>query len=109
MTRDGMMQGRARPSLAELYRWRYEGLGDLPNVLTGPEYLRANPGFAFDYQFIDVPDYQGRGESTPVPYFYQVPSYDLVSLLPPNPCHTSVHPAVHVQVGRECEDESARW
>ena len=65
-------QGRARPSLAQLYRWRYEGLGDLPNVLTGQEYLRANPGFAFDYQFIDVPDYQGRGESTPVPYFYQV-------------------------------------
>ena len=66
------VQGRARPGLAQLYRWRYKGLGDLPNVLTSPEYLSANPGFAFDFQFIDVPDYQGRGESTPVPYFYQV-------------------------------------
>ncbi len=25
-------QGRARPSLAALYNWRYDGLGDLPNV-----------------------------------------------------------------------------
>jgi intron-binding protein aquarius len=41
-------------------------------VLAGPEYARANPGLALDFQFVDVPDYQGRGESTPVPYFYQV-------------------------------------
>ena len=66
------MQGRARPSLAALYNWRYEGLGNLPNVLAGAEYARANPGLALEYQFVDVPDYQGRGESTPVPYFYQV-------------------------------------
>lgn len=31
----------------------------------------ANPGFAFDYQFIDVPDYLGAGETEPTPYFYQ--------------------------------------
>ncbi len=66
------MQGRARPSLAKLYNWRYKDLGDLPNVLTGPQFLRANAGFAYDYQFIDVGDYQGQGESCPVPYFYQV-------------------------------------
>ena len=66
-------QGRARPALAKLYNWRYEGLGDLPYVTTAPEFLRANPGFAHDFQFIDVPDYQGRGESEPVPHFYQVP------------------------------------
>ncbi|CAL8471736.1 g11278 [Coccomyxa elongata] len=64
-------QGRARPSLAKLYNWRYKDLGDLPNVLSGPEFLRANAGFAYDYQFIDVGDYQGQGESCPVPYFYQ--------------------------------------
>ena len=51
-------QGRARPSLAELYNWRYRHLGNLPNVLTQPAFLRANPGFAYDYQFVDVPDYQ---------------------------------------------------
>ena len=66
------MQGRARPSLAKLYNWRYEKLGDLPYVKTAPEFLRANPGFAHDFQFIDVPDYQGHGESAPVPYFFQV-------------------------------------
>ena len=66
-------QGRARPTLAKLYNWRYEDLGDLPYVTTAPEFLRANPGFAHDFQFIDVPDYQGRGESEPVPHFYQVP------------------------------------
>lgn len=31
----------------------------------------ANPGFAHEYQFVDVPDYEGRGESEPSPYFYQ--------------------------------------
>ncbi len=41
-------------------------------MLIGPEFLRANAGFAYDYQFIDVGDYQGQGESCPVPYFYQV-------------------------------------
>ncbi|CAK0785152.1 hypothetical protein CVIRNUC_008358 [Coccomyxa viridis] len=64
-------QGRARPTLAKLYNWRYEDLGDLPYVTTAPEFLRANPGFAHDFQFIDVPDYHGRGESEPVPHFYQ--------------------------------------
>ena len=64
-------QGRARPSIAKLYEWRYPSLGHLPNVLTGPEYLRANAGFKYDYQFIDVPDYKGTGESQPSPHFFQ--------------------------------------
>ncbi|KAM7263883.1 hypothetical protein ACFE04_001566 [Oxalis oulophora] len=45
-------QGRARPSIAELYNWRYRELGDLPNL-------------------VDVPDYNGKGESAPSPWFYQ--------------------------------------
>lgn len=68
----GLAQGRARTSLAKLYNWRYKDLGDLPNVVKGAEYLRANPGFAYEYQFVDVPDFRGRGEHEPVPYFYQV-------------------------------------
>jgi hypothetical protein len=68
-------QGRARPSLARLYNWRYKDLGDLPFVCSAPQFLRANAGFAYDFQFIDVPDYHGRGESEPVPYFYQVRSH----------------------------------
>ncbi|KAL9104746.1 MAG: hypothetical protein Q9163_000358 [Psora crenata] len=64
-------QGRARPSIAALYKWRYPKLGDLPNVLTDSEYLSANAGFRFEYQFIDVPDYKGRGETQPSPHFVQ--------------------------------------
>jgi intron-binding protein aquarius len=63
-------QGRARPSLATLYNWRYKALGDLPHVHAG-EYTKANPGFLYEYQLINVEDFQGRGESTPSPFFYQ--------------------------------------
>ncbi|KIH90172.1 intron-binding protein aquarius [Sporothrix brasiliensis 5110] len=64
-------QGRARPSIADLYRWRYPGLVDLPHVQTDPAFLTANAGFRYDYQFINVPDYRGRGESEPSPHFIQ--------------------------------------
>ena len=63
-------QGRARPSIAALYSWRYKELGNLPRTLQGP-YALANPGFAYPMQFIDVGDYLGRGESQPQPHFYQ--------------------------------------
>ena len=59
-------------SLCSLYNWRYTKLGDLPHVHTWPEYCVENPGFFFDYQLIDVPDFNGVGESEPNPYFYQV-------------------------------------
>ncbi|KAJ5734268.1 CWF11 family [Penicillium malachiteum] len=64
-------QGRCRPSIAELFRWRYQELGDLPSVETVPEFKQANAGFQFDYQFINVPDYQGNGEREPTPHFIQ--------------------------------------
>ncbi|EAW13357.1 RNA helicase aquarius [Aspergillus clavatus NRRL 1] len=64
-------QGRARPSIAELFRWRYQQLGDLPVVRTAQEYRQANAGFQYDYQFINVPDYQGTGEREPTPHFIQ--------------------------------------
>ncbi|KAJ5403889.1 hypothetical protein N7509_003760 [Penicillium cosmopolitanum] len=63
-------QGRARSSIAELFRWRYPELGDLPAV-EAEEFKLANPGFKFDYQFINVPDYQGNGEREPTPHFIQ--------------------------------------
>jgi intron-binding protein aquarius len=31
----------------------------------------ANAGFSFDYQLINVPDFNGVGESQPSPFFYQ--------------------------------------
>ena len=64
-------QGRARPTIAELYKWRYEKLGDLPNVLSGAEFKQANAGFVHDYQFINVPDYKGAGEMEPSAHFIQ--------------------------------------
>ena len=64
-------QGRARPSLAKLYNWRYTGLGDLPRVSQDPAFRAANAGLAFDAQLVDVSDFLGRGESEPVAHFYQ--------------------------------------
>ncbi|KAF2115980.1 hypothetical protein BDV96DRAFT_520392 [Lophiotrema nucula] len=65
------MQGRARPSIAQLYSWRYPRLGNLPSVLEQPEFVRANAGLKYEYQFIDVPDYKGKGETEPTPHFIQ--------------------------------------
>ncbi|KAJ4378064.1 hypothetical protein N0V83_000894 [Neocucurbitaria cava] len=62
-------QGRARPSIAELYKWRYPKLENLPSVLSNPEFQIANPGFKHEYQFIDVPDYKGKGEEQPKPHY----------------------------------------
>ncbi|KAJ0422561.1 hypothetical protein BJY00DRAFT_279765 [Aspergillus carlsbadensis] len=64
-------QGRARPSIADLFRWRYQNLGNLPIVEQAPEFKQANAGFQFEYQFINVPDYQGTGEREPSPHFIQ--------------------------------------
>ncbi|XP_071786990.1 RNA helicase aquarius-like [Asterias amurensis] len=64
-------QGRARPSVATLYNWRYKKLGNLPHVHLTQEFHRANPGFRFDFQLINVEDFNGVGESEPNPYFYQ--------------------------------------
>lgn len=64
-------QGRARPTIASLYQWRYPKLGNLPNVQNNDEFLKANAGFKYDYQFINVPDYKGKGEMEPTPHFVQ--------------------------------------
>ena len=64
-------QGRSRPSLAKLFNWRYDGLGNLACVTESALHAQANPGFAFDYQLIDVVDPTGVGESVPTPFFYQ--------------------------------------
>ncbi|BET02370.1 Aquarius homolog (Mouse) [Nesidiocoris tenuis] len=64
-------QGRARPSICDLYKWRYKNLGNLPHVVKKREYQVANAGFRHEYQFINVEDFNGVGESEPSPYFYQ--------------------------------------
>jgi len=64
-------QGRSRPSICSLYNWRYKSLGNLPHVLNHKDYQTANAGFSFDYQLVNVPDFNGAGESQPSPFFYQ--------------------------------------
>ncbi|KAM8833729.1 RNA helicase aquarius isoform 2-T3 [Synchiropus picturatus] len=64
-------QGRARASLCDLYNWRYKHLGNLPHVQQLPEFQVPNPGLTFDFQLINVEDFNGVGESEPNPYFYQ--------------------------------------
>ncbi|CAK9809263.1 RNA helicase aquarius [Anthophora plagiata] len=64
-------QGRARPSICNLYNWRYKKLGNLAHVENSPEYLVANAGFLYDFQLINVEDFNGVGESEPSAYFYQ--------------------------------------
>ncbi|PKS06800.1 hypothetical protein jhhlp_006875 [Lomentospora prolificans] len=65
------LQGRARPAIAALYQWRYPKLGNLPHVEADEEFQTANAGFKYDYQFVNVPDYHGKGESEPTPHFIQ--------------------------------------
>ena len=64
-------QGRARPSLCRLYQWMYRSLGNLPHVLKETEFQTANPSFYYDYQLINVEDFNGVGETEPTPHFYQ--------------------------------------
>lgn len=64
-------QGRSRSSLCSLFRWRYNNLKDLEHVINEKIYLKANAGFSFEYQFVNVEDQNGVGEIEPIPYFYQ--------------------------------------
>lgn len=64
-------QGRARPSIASLYNWRYKALGDMPHVTQREAFVNANGGFAYDFQMIDVSDADGGYENEPTPHFFQ--------------------------------------
>lgn len=64
-------QGRARKSICDLYRWRYNNLTELDHINTDKEFQLANAGLLYDFQFINVDDYKGVGESAPMPYYYQ--------------------------------------
>lgn len=45
-------QGRARPSLNDLYNWRYKNLGNLPHVWSTPEFRLANAGLYYILKII---------------------------------------------------------
>ena len=61
-------QGRCRPALASLFRFRYPTLTDLPHLSNQPEFLTANAGLRYDYQFINIAD---APEREPTPHFIQ--------------------------------------
>jgi intron-binding protein aquarius len=54
-----------------LFGWRYDSLTDLAKVQEGEFKSGINPGFKHVYQLIQVDDYMGRGETQPVPHFFQ--------------------------------------
>ncbi|KPI39753.1 Intron-binding protein aquarius [Cyphellophora attinorum] len=64
-------QGRCRPSLATLFQFRYPTLTNLPLTSTQPEFLHANAGLRYDYQFIDTSTSEGALEREPTPHFIQ--------------------------------------
>lgn len=64
-------QGRCRSTLCDLFRWRYKNLRDLIHINALENYKAANSGFFYDYQLINVEDFNGTGESEPQPYFFQ--------------------------------------
>jgi len=66
--------------LSQLYNWRYNNLGNLNHVLTAPEYHKANAGFAYEYQLIDVGLFNGVGETEPSPHFIQV-KYSIIYII----------------------------
>ncbi|ORZ15851.1 hypothetical protein BCR42DRAFT_438092 [Absidia repens] len=60
--------------LANLVEAIHSGMNHGLTMVVGPprsEFLQANAGMTYDYQFIDVGPDHGQGESEPVPYFYQ--------------------------------------
>uniref|UniRef100_A0A673Z2N1 RNA helicase aquarius insertion domain-containing protein n=1 Tax=Salmo trutta TaxID=8032 RepID=A0A673Z2N1_SALTR len=59
------------PPVCNLYNWRYKQLGNLPHVQLLPQFQAPNPGLTFDFQLLNVEDFNGVGESEPNPYFYQ--------------------------------------
>ena len=63
-------QGRSREEICALYGWRYGGLGSLQHTKEG-QFLKANAGFGKTMQFVNVEDYEGRGEHCPTPHYIQ--------------------------------------
>ena len=49
--------------------FRYTDLGDLKLPLLASQ--PVNAGVLYDFQMVNVEDYQGQGEFSPTPFFYQ--------------------------------------
>ncbi|GMF47426.1 unnamed protein product [Phytophthora fragariaefolia] len=71
-------QGRSRPELADIYRWRYDSilstgdkvsLSDLPRVESEAKFQTGNAGFAHVAQFVDLSD--TSKERQPKPFAFE--------------------------------------
>ncbi|ODQ67799.1 P-loop containing nucleoside triphosphate hydrolase protein [Nadsonia fulvescens var. elongata DSM 6958] len=74
------IQGRSRESLVDLWSWRYKDLKNIDiNIDTfygikngqNEVFKYGNSGFKNDYQFVDVQDFMGNGETEPNKHFFQ--------------------------------------
>ncbi|KAF5101260.1 hypothetical protein D0Z00_000930 [Geotrichum galactomycetum] len=63
-------QVRAHSEIAALYAWRYPNVNFTTNGAK-LDYPNANAGLKHTFQFVDVGNYQGRGETEPTPHMYQ--------------------------------------
>ncbi|GMF64727.1 unnamed protein product [Phytophthora lilii] len=82
-------QGRSRPELADIYRWRYDGmpssgdknlLGDLPRVTSKSEYQTGNVGFAHVAQFVDSAGFSKERQTKPFAFENEEEARFIVSL-----------------------------
>jgi intron-binding protein aquarius len=64
------IQESYRPCISKLFKDEYTELNDSSTVFEN-DYLLANPGFLFEYQIVNVPDFGGQGEYEPRPKFFQ--------------------------------------
>lgn len=60
-------QGRSRSEIVDLFRWRYKELSDLDVI---NKFDKVNHHFKYTYQFINVDDYEGKGEEINDDYSY---------------------------------------
>ena len=87
-------------SLCSLFSWRYKRLGNLPHTYRMPAFLTANAGFAFDYQLINVEDFNGVGESEPSAHFVQVCLWSIFSLWFSWSTHVSIRRLIDWSIDR---------
>jgi intron-binding protein aquarius len=68
-------QGRSRAEICALYSWRYSTAGgsltNLPVIEQDSRFRLSNVGFRRTFQFINVENFDGRGESCSSPFMYQ--------------------------------------
>ena len=61
-------QGRARSEIVDLYRYKYNNLTDMKEVIN--KYPKKNFGFKYNVQFINVEEFNSKGEEINSNYSY---------------------------------------